>query len=88
MPNRFEQWTKRIYRPQKDKWKRPVLLILSMLIGIACGLASYIQIHYHWTNNGIWWVIGLFGLFSIIGLLVSIFCKDYWVALVLGRPNI
>ena|GEM_PF-2512510 len=88
MLRRFENWTRRVYQPKEAKWKRPVLLILSILVGIVCFVAGYTQIHYHWTNNGIWLVIGLFGLFSLTGFFVSVFGKDYWVALVLGRPHL
>jgi len=85
---KFEEWTKRVYNPKEAKWKRPVLLALSIAIGIVCATASYAQIAYRWTNDGVWLVIGLFSFFSIVGLLVSIFCKDYWVALVLGKPDL
>ncbi len=88
MLSRFEHWTRRVYQPKEAKWKRPALLFLSILIGSVCSIASYTQIHYRWTNDGVWLVIGLFAIFSIIGFFVSIFCKDYWVALVLGRPNL
>lgn len=87
MFKRFEEWTKRVYRPEKANWKRPALLLLSILMGSACCVASYTQFHFRWTNDGVWFVIGLFGIFSLIGFCVSIFCKDHWVALVLGRPD-
>lgn len=84
MIEKFEAWTKRVYSPREAKWKRPVLLGLSTVIGLLCVVGAYAQINYHWTNDGVWLVIGLFGIFSIIGLLVSLFGKDYWLALVLG----
>ena len=87
MLRKFEEWTRRVYHPKEAKWKRPVLFALSIAIGIVCAAASYFQIEYRWTNDGVWLVIGLFGFFSIAGLLISIFCKDYWVALFLGKPN-
>ncbi len=67
------------------KRKRKALLILSIIIGLICVIASYTQINYRWTNDGIWWVIYLFGGFSLLGIFVSLFCKDYWVSLVLGN---
>jgi hypothetical protein len=85
MISKFEAWTRRIYQPKEAKWKRPVLFCLSVLIGVGCGVGAYTQIYYGWTNQGVWWVIGLFSFLSILGLLVSLFCKDYWVALVLGK---
>jgi len=85
MIEKFEAWTKRVYRPQEAKWKRPVLLILSLVIGVLCGAAGYAQFQYQWTNDEVWLVIGVFGFFSVIGTVVALFCKDYWVALVLGK---
>ena len=85
MIDRFEAWTKRVYQPREAKWKRPVLLTLSLLIGFSCGVAGYTQFQYQWTNDEVWLVIGVFGFFSVIGALVALFCKDYWVALVLGK---
>jgi len=85
MIDKIEAWTKRGYQPREAKWKRPVLLILSLVIGILCGAAGYAQFQYQWTNDEVWLVIGLFGFASVIGILVALFCKDYWVALVLGK---
>ena len=85
MIEKFEAWTKRVYQPKEAKWKRPLLLWVSTFICIACGTGGYTQIHYQWTNDSVWWVIGLFGFLSSLGLFVSLFCKDYWVALVLGK---
>ena len=86
--DRFEQWTRRVYKPREAKWKRPVLLMLSILIGAGCATAAYTQVEHQWANDAVWLVIGVFGFFSGIGLFVSIFCKDYWVALVLGKPKL
>ncbi len=88
MLKRFEDWTKRAYKPRIAKWKRPTLFALSLAIGIACLFASYFQVKHQWTNDSIWLLIGIFGFLSSIGLIVSIFCKDYWVALVLGKPSL
>ena len=82
--NKLESWARRTYNPKVAAWKRPTLFILSLVVGLACIIAGYTQLTYHWTNDGVWMVIVLFGLFSVIGLAVSIFCKDFWVALVLG----
>jgi hypothetical protein len=87
MIRKFEQWSKRVYKPKEAKGKRPVLFILSLFIVIACIVASYTQLKYHWAVNEMWLVIGLFGFLSTIGLFVSIFGSDYWVALILGRPG-
>ena len=80
----FEAWAKRTYIPREAAWKRPTLFILSLVIGIACCISGYLQINYNWTNSGIWLVIGLFGFISLVGFFISIKCKDFWVALVLG----
>ena len=88
MLDKFEQWTRRVYKPKEAKWKRPALLIISSLVGFACAAAGYAQVVHQWTNNGVWLVIGLFGVFSGLGLFVSLFGKDYWVALVLGKPEL
>jgi hypothetical protein len=82
--NKFEAWAKETYNPKEVPWKRPVLFVLSLAISIACAIAAYTQINSPWTNNGVWLVIGLFGFLAITGLFVSIKCKDFWVALVLG----
>jgi membrane protein YdbS with pleckstrin-like domain len=82
--DKFESWTRRVYNPREAKWKRPVLFWLSITIGLLCTIAAYTQINYEWTNSGVWWVISIFSFFSLIGFIVSIFCKDYWVALILG----
>jgi len=82
--NAFEAWAKKTYNPQEASWKRPALFILSLVICSACAVAAYTQINNPWTNNGVFLVIGLFGFLSMIGIFVSIKCKDFWVALVLG----
>jgi len=85
MIEKFEAWTRRLYQPREAKWKRPVLMVVSLAIGLLCGVAGYTQSQYHWTNDKVWLVIGVFGFFSVVGILVALFCKDYWVALVLGK---
>jgi hypothetical protein len=86
--NRIERWIKDKYNPTPAPWKRPILATISILILFACLTASYYQIELHWTNNGIWYVIGLFVPISLISLLISIFGNDFWVAAILGKPNI
>ena len=81
---KFEEWVKKTYSPKESQWKRPVLFFLSITIFTSCIVAGYTQIDNHWTNDGVWLVIGLFGFLSVIGLFISIKCKDFWVALVLG----
>jgi len=83
--NRLEKKLKEIYSPREAIWKRPVLFFLSIGIGALCFISGYAQIEHQWTNDGIWLVIALFGTLSIIGLLVSLFCSNFWVALILGR---
>jgi hypothetical protein len=85
---KFEQWTRRVYRPKEAKWKRPVLMILSIFILVACSCAAYAEIKYGWTDGKGWFGIIFFALISTLGLVVSIFCKDYWVAILLGRPSL
>ena len=75
-----------IYHPRPAPWKRPVLLWLSVAILALCALGGSAQIEYHWTNNGVWLVIGLFGVLSVTGVGVALFGDDWWVALVLGAP--
>ena len=82
--DKFETWARKTYSPKETPWKRPALFILSLVIFTACVIAGYMQVHYQWTNNGVWIVIGLFGFLSLIGVFVSIKCKDFWVALVFG----
>lgn len=80
----FEVWAKKTYKPTEASWRRPTLFIMSLIIGVACCIAGYLQINHNWANNGVWLVIGLFSFLSLIGLFVSIKCKNFWVALVLG----
>jgi len=64
--------------------EKKVLFFLSLGLIIASLISAYTQYHYHWTNDGVWVVIALFSFISLVGLLVSIFSKDFWVALLLG----
>jgi len=82
---KIEAWAKKTYKPKEAAWKRPTLFIISLIISIACCISAYLQINYNWTNNGIWLAIGLFGFLSLLGLFISIKCKDFWVALVFGE---
>lgn len=66
-------------------WKRPVLLALSFVVLAICVGAGYFQLQYHWTNDGVWLVIALFGVLSVAGLVAALFLNDAWVALILGR---
>jgi antibiotic biosynthesis monooxygenase (ABM) superfamily enzyme len=86
--NRFEKWLDKKYNPKPAKWKRPTLLCLSLVIFTLCSLGGYTQVQYQWTNNEIWYVIGLFGFLSIIGLWISVFGNDFWVAIILRRPDL
>lgn len=85
---KFEAWARKTYNPIEASWKRPTLLILSIVILIACAIADYTQINYQWTNNGVWLVIVFFDVFSAIGFFVSVRCKDFWVALALGNTKL
>lgn len=65
-------------------WKRPVLLVLSCVVLVICIAAAYFQLQYHWTKDGVWLVIVLFGVLSAAGLVAALFLNDAWVALILG----
>jgi len=80
----FEQRMVEKYGLRIAPWKRPVLLVLSCVILAICIAAGYFQLQYHWTNNGVWLVIALFGVLSVAGLVASLFLNDAWVALFLG----
>jgi len=82
--NKLQKWAQETYSPKEAAWKRPVLLTISLIIIISCAIAGYTQINFHWANNGVWLVIVMFSILSITGLFISIKCKDFWVALVLG----
>lgn len=81
---RIESFLRRTYKPKEAPWKRKVLFFLSLFLLIGSCVAAYTQYHYQWTNDGVWMLIILFGFMSLLGLFVSIFSKDFWVALVLG----
>lgn len=86
--NRIEKWLAKTYNTKPAKWKRPTLLFLSLVILTSCILAGYAQVQYQWTNDSVWYVIGLFGFASIIGIWVSLFGNDFWVAMILGKPDL
>lgn len=69
---------------QVASWKRPALLLLSLIIALTCGIAAWAQAHHQFADNGIWLLIVLFGFLSIAGIIAALFGDDWWVALVLG----
>ncbi len=81
----MENFLRKAYKPKEAPWKRKTLFFISLSLVIASGTAAYTQHYYHWTNDEIWIVIAFFGLISLIGLFISIFGKDFWVALFLGK---
>ena len=82
--NKIEKFLRKIYQPKEAPWKRTALFFLSLALLIGSCISAYTQHYYHWTNDGVWIVIALFGVISLGGLYVSIFSKDFWVALFLG----
>lgn len=82
----IEQWLVEKYGLRIVPWKRPVLLILSCVILAICLAAAYFQVQFHWTNDGVWLVIVLFGALSVAGLVAALFLNDAWVAVILGCP--
>ena len=82
---KIENFLRGTYKPKEAPWKRKALFFLSLSLIIGSSISSYTQYHYHWTNDGVWFVIALFSFISLVGLLVSIFSKDFWVALVFGK---
>jgi hypothetical protein len=85
--SRLRRFIDRTYSPRPAKWKRPALFALSVAIVAAVVAGGWAQLEHPWSNDGIWLVLLFFGAIGIIGLLVSIFGSDYWVAVVLGRPD-
>jgi hypothetical protein len=81
---RLRQRLEQIYHPKVAPWKRPVLFGLSILGAVACLAAAWAQVQHHFTNDGVWLVIGLFGVLSVAGIITAIFGDDWWVALMLG----
>jgi hypothetical protein len=61
-----------------------VLHVLSCVVLAICIAAAYFQLRYHWTNDGVWLVIILFGVLSLTGLVAALFLNDAWVALIPG----
>jgi hypothetical protein len=74
----------RTYKPSVAAWKRPVLLLLSLIIGVGCGAAAWALIHHQQESGGVWLIIGLFAILSVAGMIAALFGDDWWVALVLG----
>ena len=81
---RFRRYLDRTYQPQVAPWKRPVLLWVSLLVAVGCLIAAWAQLNHHFTNDGVWLAIGLFGGASAIGLGVAVFGDDWCVAMFLG----
>jgi len=52
---------------------------------LRCRPSRASRINNHWTNDGVWLVIVLFGVLSVAGLVAALFLNDAWVALILGR---
>ena len=80
----FEQRMVEKYGLRIAPWKRPVLLVLSSVVLATCIAATYFQLQYHWTNDGVWIVIVFFGVLGLAGLVAALFLNDAWVALILG----
>ena len=80
----FEQRMVEKYGLRMAPWKRPVLLVLSCVVLLICVAAAYFQLQYHWTGDGVWLVIVLFGVLGAAGLVAALFLNDAWVALILG----
>jgi hypothetical protein len=81
----MEEFLRKTYKPKEAPWKRKVLFFISLTLVIVSGAAAYTQYYYHWTNDKVWIVIAFFSFMSLIGLFISIFGKDFWVALFLGK---
>lgn len=79
--NRLERRLNKFYRPTPAPWKRPVLLLLSLLIlgGCAAAVALVPSI-----PPGLWFVLAIFAVLGLGGLVVALFGSDFWVALLLG----
>ena len=84
---RFRRFIDRTCSPRPAKWKRPVLFALSIIILAAVSAGGWAQLEYRWTGDDVWLVLVPFGVLGILGVLVSVFGSDYWVAVVLGRPD-
>ena len=82
---KVKNFLRKTYKPKEAPWKRKALFFVSLILIVISGIAAYIQHYYLWTNDNVWIVIALFSLISLFGLFVSIFCKDFWVALFLGK---
>jgi len=82
--NKLEACLNKIYKPKPKPWKRKVLFFLSSFIVCAVTIGGYNQYVYGYTDNGIWWFYGFFGVLGMGGLYTSIFGKEFWVALFLG----
>jgi len=82
---RIENFLRKTYKPQEAPWKRKALFFISLSLVIVSGTVAFTQHYDHWTNDKVWIVIAFFGLISLIGLYISIFAKDFWVALFLGK---
>ena len=63
------------------------MFALGVIMLSAVSAGGWAQLEYRWTNDGVWLVLVLFGVLGILRVLVSVLGSDYWVAVVLGRPD-
>ena len=65
--------------------RRKLLFSISFIVFTLMSIAGYTEYYYRWITDGIWIIIAIFGLFSFVGLFVSMFGKDSTVETLLGR---
>lgn len=85
MLKKLENFLKNKYKPKEAPWKRKALFFLSFSFIIGVLISAYTQYNYHWTNDGVWIFIVPCAFISSIGLYISIFSTDLWVALILAE---
>jgi len=85
---KIERFLKKIYKPKLRPEKRRKLLLLSIVIFLAVMITTLSQYYLVWTNNGIYYLCFLFGIMSLVGVLVARYGNDFWVALIYGEGSV
>ena len=83
---RIENWAVKTCRPRFAPWKRGALLWTGIIVLICSAAASYAQVKYHFANDDIWLVIGVFIFVGMYSVGVAKWGSDLWVSLSMRSP--
>ena len=85
---KIEDFLNKIYKPKIDPQKREKLFKLSIIILFIFTTISILNYYYNGTNDNIYYLCGGFNILGLIGLFVSKYGTNFWVALIYGDWSI